>query len=45
MIRFDHVTFSYPGTDRVVLDDVNLELPAGAVVAVAMSTLMTVVLR
>jgi ATP-binding cassette, subfamily B, bacterial len=33
-IRFDHVSFAYPGTDRVVLDDVNLMLPAGAVVAV-----------
>lgn len=33
-ITFDHVTFSYPGTQRVVLDDVNLHLPAGAVVAV-----------
>jgi ATP-binding cassette, subfamily B, bacterial len=33
-IRFDHVTFAYPGTDRIVLDDVNLTLPAGAVVAV-----------
>jgi ATP-binding cassette subfamily B protein len=33
-IRFDHVTFAYPGTDRVVLDDVNLMLPAGAVVAI-----------
>jgi ATP-binding cassette subfamily B protein len=33
-IRFDHVTFAYPGTDRLVLDDVNLELPAGAVVAI-----------
>ena len=33
-IRFDHVTFAYPGTDRVVLDDVNLILPAGAVVAI-----------
>lgn len=33
-IRFEHVSFSYPGTDRLVLDDVNLELPAGAVVAV-----------
>jgi ATP-binding cassette subfamily B protein len=32
-IRFDHVSFAYPGTDRLVLDDVNLELPAGAVVA------------
>jgi ATP-binding cassette subfamily B protein len=33
-IRFEHVSFSYPGTERVVLNDVNLELPAGAVVAV-----------
>jgi ATP-binding cassette subfamily B protein len=33
-IRFDHVSFAYPGTDRLVLDDVNLMLPAGAVVAV-----------
>src|SRR5262249_55051661 len=33
-IRFDHVSFAYPGTDRLVLDDVNLELPAGAVVAI-----------
>jgi ATP-binding cassette subfamily B protein len=33
-IRFDHVSFSYPGTDRLVLDDVNLELPAGSVVAI-----------
>jgi ATP-binding cassette subfamily B protein len=27
------VSFCYPGTDRKVLDDVSLELPAGAVVA------------
>ena len=33
-IRFDHVSFAYPGTERLVLDDVNLTLPAGAVVAV-----------
>jgi ATP-binding cassette, subfamily B, bacterial len=33
-IRFEHVSFAYPGTDRLVLDDVNLTLPAGAVVAV-----------
>src|SRR5207247_367674 len=32
-IRFEHVSFAYPGTERLVLDDVNLELPAGAVVA------------
>ncbi len=33
-IVFDHVSFRYPGTDRVVLDDVSVRLPAGAVVAV-----------
>jgi ATP-binding cassette, subfamily B, bacterial len=33
-IRFDHVSFAYPGTDRLVLDNVSLELPAGKVVAV-----------
>jgi ATP-binding cassette subfamily B protein len=33
-IRLDHVTFSYPGTSRVVLDDVSLTLPAGAVIAI-----------
>jgi ATP-binding cassette subfamily B protein len=33
-IRFEHVSFAYPETDRLVLDDVNLELPAGAVIAV-----------
>jgi ATP-binding cassette subfamily B protein len=33
-IRFEHVSFAYPGTDRLVLDDVSLHLPAGAVVAV-----------
>jgi ATP-binding cassette subfamily B protein len=33
-IRFDHVSFRYPGTDRLVLDDVSLDLPAGTVVAV-----------
>jgi ATP-binding cassette subfamily B protein len=32
-IRFDHVSFSYPGTTRRVLEDVSLELPKGAVVA------------
>src|ERR1700688_4736542 len=26
-IRFEHVSFAYPGTKRLVLDDVNLELP------------------
>lgn len=33
-IAFEHVSFAYPGTDRLVLDDVDLVLPAGAVVAV-----------
>ena len=33
-IRFEHVSFAYPGTERLVLDDVNLELPAGRVVAI-----------
>ena len=33
-IRFDHVSFAYPGTSRLVLDDVNLTLPAGTVVAI-----------
>ena len=33
-IRLDHVSFAYPGTSRVVLDDVSLTLPAGAVVAI-----------
>jgi ATP-binding cassette subfamily B protein len=33
-IRLDHVSFTYPGTTRLVLDDVSLTLPAGAVVAI-----------
>ena len=34
-IRFDDVSFSYPGArDRLVLEHVDLDLPAGAVVAV-----------
>jgi ATP-binding cassette subfamily B protein len=33
-IRFEHVSFAYPGTDRRVLDDVNLDLKAGSVVAI-----------
>jgi ATP-binding cassette subfamily B protein len=33
-IRFEHVSFAYPGTDRLVLEDVNVDLPAGAVVAI-----------
>ncbi len=33
-IAFDGVSFSYPGTDKLVLDDINLALPAGSVVAI-----------
>jgi ATP-binding cassette subfamily B protein len=32
-IRLENVSFAYPGTDRRVLEDVSLVLPAGAVVA------------
>jgi ATP-binding cassette subfamily B protein len=33
-IRFEHLSFAYPGTDRLVVDDIDLMLPAGAVVAI-----------
>ena len=33
-IELEHVSFAYPGTERLVLDDVSLTLPAGAVIAV-----------
>jgi ATP-binding cassette subfamily B protein len=33
-IRFDDVTFRYPGTDRTVLQNVNLVFPAGSTVAI-----------
>ena len=33
-IRFDRVSFAYPGTDRLVLREVSLNLPAGAVIAI-----------
>lgn len=33
-ITFSNVSFAYPGTSRLVLDEVNLRLPARAVVAV-----------
>jgi ATP-binding cassette, subfamily B, bacterial len=33
-IRFDHVSFAYPGTDRLVLEDVDLALEPGSVVAI-----------
>jgi ATP-binding cassette subfamily B protein len=33
-LRFEHVSFAYPGTSRMVLEDVSLTLPAGSVVAI-----------
>ena len=33
-IDFEHVFFSYPGTDRLVLEDVNVRLQPGSVVAI-----------
>jgi ATP-binding cassette subfamily B protein len=33
-IRFEHVSFAYPGTERVVLEDVDLHLKPGSVVAI-----------
>jgi ATP-binding cassette, subfamily B, bacterial len=33
-IRLDRVSFAYPGTARLVLEDVSLVLPAGSVVAI-----------
>jgi ATP-binding cassette subfamily B protein len=33
-VTLEHVSFAYPGTERLVLDDVSLRLPAGAVVAI-----------
>lgn len=33
-IRLEHVSFTYPGTSRLVLEDVSLSLPARAVVAI-----------
>lgn len=32
-LRFDHVSFRYPGADRMALEDVELFVPAGSVVA------------
>ena len=32
-LRLEKVSFAYPGTDRLVLDSVDLDLPAGSVVA------------
>jgi ATP-binding cassette subfamily B protein len=33
-VRFDQVSFTYPGTDRRVLEDVTFEFPAGKVIAI-----------
>ena len=33
-VQFDHVSFAYPGSDRLVLDDVTVDFPAGSVVAI-----------
>lgn len=33
-ITVEHLSFAYPGTDRLVLEDVNVRIPAGAVVAI-----------
>ncbi|HEY6988899.1 MAG TPA: ABC transporter ATP-binding protein [Bryobacteraceae bacterium] len=33
-IRLERVSFAYPGTQRLVLEDISLTLPAGAVVAI-----------
>ena len=33
-IQFDHVSFAYPGTERLVLNDVDLKLSPGSVVAI-----------
>jgi len=33
-IRFENVTFTYPGTERKVLEDLSVDVPAGAVVAI-----------
>jgi ATP-binding cassette subfamily B protein len=33
-IRFENVNFSYPGSERRALENINLDLPAGSVVAI-----------
>ena len=33
-ITLQHVSFAYPGTSRLVLEDVSVHLPAGAIVAI-----------
>ncbi|WP_331720326.1 ABC transporter ATP-binding protein [Streptomyces sp. NBC_00209] len=34
VIHFDHVTFRYPGEDRAVFEDLDLEIPVGSCTAV-----------
>jgi ATP-binding cassette, subfamily B, bacterial len=33
-IRFDHVSFAYPGTSHLAVEDISLNLPPGSVVAI-----------
>jgi ATP-binding cassette subfamily B protein len=33
-VRFEKISFAYPGTDRLVLEDVSFEIPPGSVVAI-----------
>jgi len=33
-VRFENISFAYPGTDRLVLEDVSFEIPPGSVVAI-----------
>jgi ATP-binding cassette, subfamily B, bacterial len=33
-VRFEHVTFRYPGSERLALEDFSLDIPAGRVVAI-----------
>jgi ATP-binding cassette subfamily B protein len=50
-LRISHVTFTYPGSDRAALSDVDLEVPAGSTLAIVgetgsgKSTLGTLVAR
>ncbi len=37
-LRFDHVDFSYPGTDSKTLDNIDLTVPAGGTLALVGST-------
>jgi ATP-binding cassette subfamily B protein len=33
-VRFENISFAYPGTDQLVLEDVSFEIPPGSVVAI-----------